>query len=65
MTDFNLIQLAVGVFCGVILAISGAFIVYWLLFAKKQLFVPQQKPREVKLSNSPVFQPSEASAQHS
>jgi len=56
MNDFSMIQLAVGVFCGVVLAISGAFIVYWNLFAKKQLFVPQQKAREIKQSKSLVFQ---------
>jgi hypothetical protein len=64
MNDLNMIQLAVGVFCGVVLAISGAFIVYWNLFAKKQLFVPQQKPREIKLSKSPVYKAGSASFQH-
>lgn len=59
MKDFNTIQLAVGTFGILALAISCAFIVYWFLFAKKHTVVPHQKIStantvKIRLSNPAV-----------
>ena len=64
MNDFNMIQLAVGAFGCMVLAVSGAFVLYWQLIAKKHLVVSQPKPRKIKLAESPVFELGAASFQH-
>ena len=65
MYDFNVIQLAVGAFCCMVLAISGAFVVYWHLFAKKHLAMPQQRPQEIKHAEKPFFKLGGAGFKHS
>ncbi|MFZ4855738.1 MAG: hypothetical protein ACOYL3_05015 [Desulfuromonadaceae bacterium] len=64
MNDFNMIQLAVGAFGCMVLAVSGAFVLYWQLIAKKHLVTPQQKQRKVTLTVGPVFELRSARLQH-
>jgi hypothetical protein len=64
MNDFSMIQLAVGAFGCMALAVSGAFVLYWQLIAKKHLVVPQQKPQKVTLAERPVFELGSARFQH-
>lgn len=64
MEDFNTVQLVVGVFVCIILAISSAFIVYWHTIAKKHLILPDQKPQKIHLAEKAGFQLSVANFQH-
>jgi hypothetical protein len=64
MNDFNMLQLAVGAFGGMVLAVSGAFVLYWQLIAKKHIVVPQEKTRKIKLAESPAFKLGSARFQH-
>lgn len=64
MSDLNMIQSAVGVFSCLVLSVSGAFVLYWNLIAKKHLVVPQQKPLKVTLAERPVFELGGVSFHH-
>ena len=64
MSNFNTIQLVVGAFGCLFLAVPGAFVLYWNLVAKKHLVVPQQKPRKIEQAEIPVFELGGASFQH-
>jgi hypothetical protein len=64
MSNLNTIQLVVGVFSCLFLAVPGAFVLYWNLVAKKHLVVPQQKLRKIEQAEIPVFELGGASFQN-
>jgi hypothetical protein len=64
MSYFNNIQFVVGAFICLVLAFSGAFVLYWNLVAKKHLAVSHQKPRKIIQAASPAFGLGGSNFQH-
>jgi hypothetical protein len=53
MNDFSSMQFVIGAYGCLVLAILGAFVVYWYVFAKKHIPAPQLK---IMKSNTPKNQ---------